>query len=137
MSGGATSSAATITIMFERDKKPISKQEVENHLRRWAHEMAGGEGKSNLIARLHEAPGGIPEFSSPPGGLFSPTAEKTDQLLKDIRNLDGRLYRMLISRAVGLTLDDMARNAKESRGALHIELEAALAMLRMGLWMRR
>lgn len=121
--------------MIEPEK--YSKRQAEMHLRRWAHEMAGGEGKANLIARLREGPGGVPEWSTPPGGLFSPQAEKTDQLLKDIHNFDECLYRALLNNALGLTLRDMERNGEGKKSSLYDRQCAAFGAFRMGLYIRR
>lgn len=124
--------------------RTYTRKDATNCLIVWAHELAGGEGGSNLLARLHEAPGGG-GGSRPPGGLFSPMAEKVDQSLKDIRAVDMRSWRLLIARSQGQTVEDMQRemrasdpgHQRNSRGAIYTDLMGSLDMLRTLLYVRR
>lgn len=114
-----------------------TKERAELYLVRWAHEMAGGEGKSNMLARLLEAPGGSGEGSRPPGGSFTPVAEKVDQILKDARTFDDELYRVLLGKAFGLSVEDLARNAQTTPSRMRYRCEQAIGALRFQLFLRR
>lgn len=117
--------------------RDYTRKTAKDCLKRWAHEVAGGGGKANMLARL-SSPGGSSDFEIPPGALFSPIADKTDRTLKDIRNLDLEMYKVLVATAMGLSLEDMVRNRyADSKSALHILQSGGLDALRFGLYLKR
>lgn len=89
-----------------------------------------------MLARILEAPGGG-EGSRPPGGSFTPTSEKVDQILKDARDFDESLYHVLMGRAFGLGINDLARNAKISSAKMYRNYEQAMGAFRFQLFLRR
>lgn len=113
-----------------------TKERAEMYLMRWAHEVASGEGGANMLARILEAPGGG-EGSRPPGGSFTPTSEKVDQILKDARAFDEGMYQVLLGKAFGLSVEDLARNAKITTSRMRYRCEQAMGALRFQLFIRR
>lgn len=116
-----------------------SKAYAVRSLQKWAQEMSEGEGKPNLLANLREQFGGGDGdgLPTPPGKLFSPRAEQADQIIKDCRLMEPRIARLLIAKAIGLSLNDMAKQFGASRSQMQIEIESALGSFRMGLQLRQ
>lgn len=124
--------------------RTYTRKDARRCLARWAEEMAGGEGRANPITRFGEGMGGSSE-GRPPGGLFSPLAEKVEMSLKDIRAVDARAHALLMALSERQSEDDMVRTAKSddpehsrnSKGAIHVDLNGALDMLRISLYLKR
>lgn len=108
-------------------------------LQKWAQEVAEGEGKPNLLANLQEQFGGNGDgdLPRPPGNLFSARAEQADQILKDCRLMEPRIAHLLVAKAIGLSLADMARQFQASKSQMQLETEVALGAFRMGLQLRQ
>jgi hypothetical protein len=106
-------------------------------LSKWAQEMRAGASQPNILARLLEAPGdGNGAGMLPPGWMFTARSQETDQLLHQIRLLDPFYAKVLVAKALGLSLTDMAREFRSTKSQMQVELDAALAALRMGLHFR-
>ena len=103
-------------------------------LLRWGYEMSAGEGQPNILAmvdHIHATDGSA--MPGRIGAMFSPQAERADQMLRDFRLLDAEVTEYLIGYALGYSLSDLAREHGGSRSRAEKKLEGALSAWAMAV----
>ena len=103
-------------------------------LLRWGYEMSAGEGQPNILAmvdHIHATDGSA--MPGRIGAMFSPQAERADQMLRDFRRLDIELTDYLVRYAIGRSLSEMAREFGGSRSRAEKKLEGALSAWAMAV----
>lgn len=110
------------------------REQALDMLARWGKEIAEGHSKPNILAQDYVGGDGTQWPSGP--ASFSPLAEMADKVLRDIGQYDREGLDMLVSRALGLRIEDIARRNKTHNNRIQILTEGALGAFAMNLHIR-
>lgn len=103
-------------------------------LEQWAKEMNRGEGAPNILAVFERLGDGDPVFHISPGPIFSPMAQRTEAILRDVRLFEPRMANLLIAIALEIPHQQLANSANVSKWSMQSDMREALGAFQMGVY---
>lgn len=100
-------------------------------LDQWAKEVNEGGGAPNILAVFERLGDGDPVFHISPGPIFTPMSQRTERILRDIRNHDPRTAALLMATALEYSHQQIANAEGSNKSRVQDDLREAYGAFSM------